>query len=270
VPTKRNLTGWKRQDPATPPRKSPQIPVLLVALPTSCDVSAGMGPQLDQGDDGSCGPNSVAELRNYALAYQGVPVVTLSRMHLYWWTRFLQGSTDADSGVDNDTMMRAAVRYGMVPDEAMWPYLDANLLVKPPQSANAAGMANRLTDYADVPQDLGGMQTVIASLRPFLFGFDVFAQIESDEAADTGIVADPTGDIVGGHDVSVCGYNSSGRALAGIQAGKRWPNGYFRFRNHWMLAQGVPWGDGGYGYISYAYALSAHAADFKMIDAVLR
>ncbi len=130
-----------------------------------------------------------------------------------------------------------------------------------------------MSQYAGVIQNLNQMQATLAGAKPFVFGFDAYPQLESDSAAQTGILSTPgQGDTpIGGHDVTVCGYNASGNPLPGFKPGNTWPSDTFLFRNHWVLDDGTPWGDLGYGYIPFGYATNARwAADFWVIDWVLK
>lgn len=232
------------------------------------DLTSNMGVQLDQSPWGACGPNTVAELDQFDERVQGLPMKLTSRLHHYWWTRYLMGTTSTDSGVDNRSMLKAAAKYGLCSDESLWPYIDANFFQKPSAEANQAALANLIGDYAAVIQSLEQMKGCLANGRPFLFGFDVYDQIMSDEAAATGLVRDPAmfASPIGGHDVSLCGYTDV--EMPGIKPGNKWPAGTFRFRNHWMNSATEPWGDGGYGYISYAYTVGPHAGDFWVINSV--
>lgn len=262
-----NTKGWLRQphDPRDRVYLAPRR--ITRSLPASADLSPGMGPQLDQADLGSCGPNTGDELVNYDQKAEGLPVVSYSRLFVYYNARVIMGTVNQDSGVDNRSMMQALATAGFCP-ETLWPYDTTQFTVQPPAACYQAGQANKITDYAAVPQDLTQMKGTLAAGRPFCFGFDVFSQIQSDQAAGNGIVADPSGSPIGGHDVSFVGFNDTGNDLPGVLLGNVWPSGYFKFRNHWMNAPGRPWGDGGYGYISYGYASGPNASDFWVISTV--
>lgn len=262
------VTGWNRQP------FDPRDRYLLVsneraaAIPSSFDVDFSRVPQLNQGAEGSCGPNTVEELIYKDQLLQGLEPVGASRLFVYYWTRSIMGTISQDSGVDNRSMMKALASYGF-PAESLWPYDDsrASMVRKPTQGIMSSAALNKATDYAAVVQSLSQMKAVVASGKPFLFGFDVYQQIDSDQAADNGILTDPSGTPIGGHDVAIVGYSDVDRP--GEESGNKWPAGHFKFRNHWMNGLGKPWGDMGYGYVSYAYATnSAHAGDFWVINTV--
>lgn len=234
----------------------------LANLPTMADLRPNMGPLLNQADLGSCGPNSAAEMICYDQKVEGLPVVVPSRLAIYYNTRVIMGTVSQDSGVDNRSMLKALSKSGFAP-ESLDPYV-TSLFTRPPPSVEVStALQNLVTDYAAVPVDLASMKAAIASGFPFLWGGEVFQGIESSHASLTGIVPDP-GQFetpVGGHDIVFCGYDDNG---FGKIAG-----GCFLFRNHWVRDDGSPWGEGGYGFMSYAYATNAAlAGDFWVINSI--
>src|ERR1017187_4664947 len=112
--TTHKLTGWRRQKPD--PRDVFKIVTrrTIARMPMSYDLSGNMGSYLDQGDEGSCGPNTLAEMLMFNRLKQGLSGLVPSRAHLYWWTRYLMGTTGSDSGVDNRNMFKAANHFGYV------------------------------------------------------------------------------------------------------------------------------------------------------------
>ena len=253
--------GWKRQAPD--PRDHVYLvrPTVTAALPASVDLSPGMGELLDQGDLGSCGPNTADECIEFDEKAQSLPLTSASRLYVYWNTRYVMGEGEGnpskylneDSGVDNRSMLKALSKYGFV-KESLWPYDTSKFKTQPPQSVY--DQAQVINSYAAVANDLAQMKGCLATGRPFVFGFDCFEQIMSDQCAKTGIIADPAGQLAGGHDVTICGYDDAGFGKI--------PGGAFKIRNHW-----AGWGDPlGYGYISYAYATGSHASDFWVINAI--
>lgn len=261
----RNLSGWRRQ--AYDERDFKFVPNrrLAMKLAPTDDLSPNMGVQLNQDQLGTCGPNSADEVIQYDQKSQSLPVVAASRLFIYYVTRVLMGTVGQDSGVDNRTMLKGLNQFGFCP-ETMWPYNEDQYNAKPPQSAYTAALPNAIENYAAVNLDLTSYKTAISSGHVILHGFDVFQQIQSDQAAANGILTDPTGSSIGGHDVTVCGYSDV--QLPGVMPGNVWPAGYFKFRNHWMNSPTLPWGDGGYGYISYAYATGKNSSDPWLINAV--
>lgn len=248
--------GWKRQPVDDRDLVFAVAQTVMKALPASVDLSPKMGPQLDQEDLGCCGPNSVDECIEYAEIAAGKPPTSASRLFIYYVTRSLMGTIKEDSGVDNRTLLKALNKFGYCP-ESMWPYNTAKFTAKPPTNVYRTALQHVIKNYAAVPQDLNHMKGTLAMGHPFIFGFECFPGLESDEAAKTGIVPDPLPDesMIGGHDVTICGYDDHTQR--------------FKFRNHWVMQDGRPWGDNGYGYISYKYATDPHLAnDFWVINAL--
>lgn len=261
--------GWVKQ--AYDPRDWHFKPSrrLVNRLSPTVDLSSYMGPLLNQQTLGSCGPNTADECIEYDQKIESIPVISASRLFIYWTTRYLMGTVNQDSGVDNRTMMKALNGYGYCP-ESMWPYDVNQFTTQPPQSCFTAALANRINNYAAVAQIQSDMQGCLAAGHPFIFGFPVYQQMESEEAAVTGIITDPQPGMtpIGGHDISICGYTTVDQP--GLKKGNIWPAGTFRFRNHWVNADGTPWGDMGCGYLSFNYACNPAmgASDFWVINAV--
>lgn len=253
LPGSKRYYGWKPQAPDRrdlrflPPRK------VLEALPPRVDLTPQMGPVLDQGQLGSCGPNSVASLIMFDQAEQKMAVRCISRLLTYWFTRQLMGTQQEDSGVDNRTMLKALAQKGFTVEE-MWPYDVSKFRVQPPEAAISAAAGAKITHYAAVRQELDIMRGTLAARRPFLFGFTVYESFESDSVAKTGKVPlpGPGERSVGGHDVVLCGYDDV------LQE--------FLLKNSWN-----GWGerDSGYGRMPYAYATDPNlSGDFWVINAI--
>ncbi|MBS0205140.1 MAG: C1 family peptidase [Planctomycetes bacterium] len=253
--------GWKRQQPDRRDLRFVPAPQIMAALPPAADLTTGMGTVLDQGQLGSCGPNSIDSLVMFDQHKQGIRVESISRLFTYYTTRQLMGTTSYDSGVDNRTMLKALHQYGFCA-ETLWPYdpvyaegdHQQTFATVPPQSAYAAAQPNAISNYSAVAQDLDSIRGCIASGFPFLFGFTVYESFESPQVTHTGMVPMPGGQerVLGGHDVCIVGYNDATQRL--------------KFKNSWN-----GWGENnsGYGYFPYAYALDSHlSSDFWVINAI--
>lgn len=251
-------SGWTRQAKDDRDYKF-KVPLrIAAALPLSVDLSSGMGPLLDQGDLGSCGPNSADECITFDQKAEGLPVDQASRLFIYYNTRALMGPqyVNQDSGVDNRTMLKALNQYGF-PAESLEPYDISKFTNKPAASVYSAAKQNAITNYAAITQSEADMKGALVARHTFIFGFDVYQSMLSDAVAKTGIVPmpKPGQTPVGGHDVTFVGYDDSTRM--------------YKFRNHWTNSDGSPWGDGGYGYMPYDYAHNGNlSGDFWAINAV--
>ncbi len=255
--------GLIRQKPSDKDRKFFSPRRVTEALPDEFDLSTqdvfGGVPQQDQGQLGSCGPNTASECIMSDQLKQGLKLAPASRLFIYFIARAMMGTLAQDSGVDNRTMLKALNKYGFC-EESIWPYADDPMTFRrqPPQACFSAAAANRITSYSAVQISLSQLQGAIYTVRrPVLYGFMVFKQMLSDAAAATGILTVPGNheSEEGGHDVSLVGWSNSRKA--------------FKFRNHWMNGPGIPWGDHGYGWIPYDYACNPNlASDCWIINEV--
>ncbi len=202
-----------------------------------------MPAHLDQGNEGSCGPNTLAECIGYEQKVGGLPVAIPSRQFIYWYTRYLMGTVSSDSGVDNRTMLKAAMQYGFCP-ETLWPYDVSKMVTQPPPMCLQAALPNRIVDYSAVLVNEIQMKGCIASGNTFIFGFDVYPGMMTDACAATGLVPMPKpGETPeGGHDITAYDYDDAKQLL--------------RCRNHWVKDDGTPWGDDGDALVPYAYAFN--------------
>lgn len=249
--------GWVRQAKEDPrDRFYLQTDRVTDSMPSKFSLASGMGPLLDQSALGACGTNTMDECIMFDQKAQGLPVVSASRLFMYWNTRYLMGTVNEDSGVDNRTMLKATAKWGFPPEPAC-PYVISDFRSRPTAAAYQEAAANKIISYAAVVQSLSQMKGCIFSGKPFIFGFEVYQQIESDEAEQTGVIRTPSTNEtpIGGHDVTVFGFDDEA--------------GVFNIRNHWKRRDGRPWGDNGNGTIPYAYAASAKlSGDFWVINAI--
>lgn len=208
-------------------------------------------PVFDQGQLGSCTANAIAAALMYTQRATGLPEhVTPSRLAIYYGERVIEGTVDQDSGAElRDGLKVVAGSPGYV-DETEWPYDIAQFAVEPPDAVAVDEAKDRATKYMRVLVDPGALKQTLSAGFPVAIGFDVFPGIESDQAAQTGVVPMPGQheQSIGGHAVLLVGYDDA-KAL-------------WVFRNSW----GRNWGDGGYGYLPYGYPDSpAFGSDFWVI-----
>ncbi len=263
----RRVYGWQRQ--AHDDRDLHfHAPMRLTAhLPPTFDLSSSVQIHNDQGTLGSCGPNTESEKITYLQKMTHKPVLPPSRLFMYYVTRMLMGTVNEDSGVDNRTMMKALQKYGYCneasqgkSDASFWPYDVRMFDVKPRQACFDAAVKNTIDNYAAVQQVLPQLQGTLVAGHPFTFGFYVYAGMETDKCAATGIVPMPSkGQTpVGGHDVSAWGYTTVKQP--GMKKGNIWPANTVKLLNHWTNEDGSLWGDNGFFYVPLAYALNVKLA----------
>ena len=217
-------------------------------------------PIYDQLDIGSCAENSVAAAEQFLLMNKpgATPNPTAklffpSRLFLYWWTRYYQGTLNEDSGSSIRTVVKASAVNG-VSDEEKWAYSHANLFKKPSDKAIEQALKFQALNYYRVPQTKRGIIAALKSGHPVVFGMNVYESFQSNEVAADGIVPIPdyhNEQYLGGHSMLIVGYKKEGD--------------YFLVRNSW----GKSWGINGYCRIPASYLLNpSEASDFWVISQI--
>lgn len=222
-------------------------------------------PRLDQAQFNACGPNSFSESAAYDEVLQGLTQPKIpARMFVYYNARQLSGDVRSDDGVQNRDMFKAVAQFGYVYEDE-YAYDEAHLLARPPKPLYDHALPLRSIVYQSVRLSDPQIRGILFSYHvPLTLGFEVFQQIESDQAAETGVVTDPPpGAIpIGGHDVTIYAYDAMG-------FGGRINGPAYKFRNHWVLPDGRLWGDNGNGYISAKYVtLTRYGSDCWGLNSV--
>jgi len=233
----------------------PFVSLFTPALPPSVDLRPYCSPVVDQGDLGSCTGNAIASgLREFMVLKSGAPLKRLSRLFVYYEERAAEGTTDEDSGANIRDGMDCILKLGIC-TETLDPY-NINTFKNPP-SAQALAEAKdyKVTKYMRVAGLLAVKQCLAAGY-PVVAGMDVFNQMESKEAATTGIVRLPAlhEQSIGGHAVTVVGYVDTPKYSPGAWKG----GGKWIMRNSW----GANWGDKGYFYLAYDYTNLGYMTEF--------
>ncbi|MFN2451714.1 MAG: C1 family peptidase [Candidatus Dormibacteria bacterium] len=239
--------GWIRDLPDHRDQFYAALRTTVGPLPASVDLRSACPPVYDQGQLGSCTANAIAGAVEFdELKSRSSQSWTPSRLFIYYNERVLEGTTSTDSGAQLRDGIKVIAAAGVVP-EAEWPYDISRFAERPPQPLYDEATRDRISSYARIPQMLVQLKTCLAEGFPFIFGFSVFASLETREVARTGVIPlpQPGDSMVGGHAVGCVGYDDAAQR--------------FIIRNSW----GTGWGEGGYGYMPYAYLIDAGlAADF--------
>lgn len=245
--------GWK---PDTRDDRDLLTPLEVAKpYPPSVDLSALMPPVYDQGQLGSCTANAIAAAFDTARSKQGEKFETPSRLAIYYNERKMEGDVSEDAGAAIRDGIKTLKTNGAGP-EALWPYVISKFTEAPPAKYVKAAFKYEAISYARVGRSVNAMQAVLAFGRPFVFGFTVYESFESQEVANTGMLAMPESgeQIVGGHAVVANGY----KTIHGIQ--------YAKVRNSW----GRDWGQAGHFWMPFQYLMTAHlSSDFWVINSVM-
>ena len=220
-------------------------------LPPKVDLRPQCPPVYNQGQLGSCTANATGGAIEFDQIKQGLPAFETSRLFTYFNSRALEGNQSSDSGAQIRDAIKAVAAWGVCP-ETEWPYDVNQFATQPPQACYTDAAKHLALVYESVNQDTNDLRACLAAGFPFVFGFTVYASFESAYVAQTGIVPLPHWfkRAKGGHAVMAVGYDDETEQ--------------FVVRNSW----GEGWGDKGYFYFPYQYAVSTLASDFWTIRTV--
>jgi C1A family cysteine protease len=213
------------------------------------DLQPLCSPVMDQGDIGSCTGNALAgafeflelkEMKDKATGVEASAVFgstfdAVSRLFIYYNERAIEGTVDEDAGAEIRDGVKALASQGVCRD-TLWTYEDSNLFLKPVTAAYEEAAKHKISSYARI-DTLAEGKACLAGGKPFVMGFDVYANFESDECQETGMLKLPAPgeELMGGHAVMAVGYDDSKQCL--------------KVRNSW----GADWGLQGYFWMPYTY-----------------
>lgn len=240
----------------------------------SVDLKMWFSPIEDQGNIGSCTANAAVGVVEYYERRAFGKHIDASRLFLYKATRNLMHVT-GDTGAYLRTTMKALVLFGVSPEE-YWPYTDKkptdpivpthHFDLEPPAFCYAFAQSYQAIKYVRLdPTGIYGakllskIKAYLASGLPSIFGFTVYDSIR--QASRDGEIPFPCpGERTrGGHAVVAVGYDDE-KKIKNVGCGTE-TKGALRIRNSWSEG----WGDGGYGWLPYEYALKALTRDFWVL-----
>lgn len=230
-----------------------EIEELVTNLPNSVDIRNLCPPVYDQGQEGSCTANAGCAARAMLL---GNKALMLSRAFLYYQERYLEGTTNSDSGASLRDTCRATQMYGIC-EESYMPYATTNFRTAPSTAAKQNALKYKVSSYTRL-STLSDIKTMLyTNKKPVIIGMEVFQSMESDTVAKTGKLPTPanTEQMLGGHAVLVVGYVDTTPTKTNPSSG------YLIVRNSW----GPNWGDKGYFYMPYEY-FNKHTFDYWVIS----
>jgi C1A family cysteine protease len=213
------------------------------SLPASVDLSRLCSPIEDQGNLGSCTAHALTGALEFLENKDGLPVVQMSRLFLYYNERALENTIDKDSGAMLRDGIKTLASQGCC-DEEKWPYDIKKFTAKPTAVCYKDGLDHQIISYQRI-DTLGQMRACLAEGFPFVFGFTVYESFETQTVAQTGVVPMPGAKerVLGGHAVLAVGYDDKTKRLL--------------VRNSW----GPAWGIKGYFTLPYDYAASRDLSD---------
>jgi C1A family cysteine protease len=196
----------------------------------------------DQGNIGSCTGNAISgALKTWMVKNNYKWPFTPSRLQIYYNERAIEGTIHSDSGAEIRDGFKVINTLGVCPEDTgtpwNWPYDTSKFTQAPSAAAMQDAGLHKCLNYSTVNQDQLSIQSAIFNGFPLVIGLSVFNQIESDQAAQDGVIALPgmSDSPVGGHALRVSSYDEN----------------YISGPNSW----GTSWGDNGYYHLPWAYVL---------------
>jgi C1A family cysteine protease len=206
----------------------------------------------DQGPLATSAAHACSGLVQYFERFSSGRIIQPSRMFIHHAAARL-GGRDVRLATNLRSTIKAVVRFGL-PPERFFPYEPENL--NTPADSFCFSFADdwRSLRYARLDsrgasggQVLESVQAFLAAGFPCAFGFLVTTAVSADPNIPFPTVYDVA---CGSQSVIAVGYDDRRRI--------RSERGALLIRNSW----GTAWGDGGYGWLPYAYVRHQLAADF--------
>jgi C1A family cysteine protease len=241
--TKRHSFGWVPDLPDQRDVRYGTVYRVPRRLPSAVDLRPLCPLVEDQGTLGSCTAHALTGALEVLEKKDGLRVVQMSRLFVYYNERVIEHSVSQDSGAMLRDGIKSLVKQGAC-TESKWPYIIAKFGIKPPAACFLDGAGHQVTSYQRI-ETLDQMRACLAEGFPFVFGFTVYESFESQAVAGTGRVTMPMSRErpLGGHAVLAVGYNDRQKR--------------FIVRNSW----GSTWGVKGYFTLPYDYCASRDLAD---------
>lgn len=192
-------------------------------------------PVEDQGALGSCVGNAICNAFEL-LAKQLFPdkFQELSKLYVYYHSRFFDESIDSDTGSYLRDGLKAAKNYGIC-TEALWPYDTTKFDSQPSPKCYLDGFKRYITQY-EILYTTEEMVEALNAKKPVVVAMEVFDSF-NQVTKDNPMVPIPNGYgySIGLHAVAIVGYSI--------------PKKQFLLKNSW----GTNWGDKGYAWIPFTY-----------------
>ena len=225
--------------------------IMGTELPASVDLRSKMPPIFNQLELGSCSSNATCACLMYTI---GANTPMLSRLFHYWEERNIENTVSEDSGAMLIDACKVVQTIGICTDE-LFPY-DITQFTDTPTPVMDSNAKNYIVKGYHRVKGILQVQQALALGMPVIIGMDVFASMESDSVAKTGILPMPKHgeQLLGGHATLVVAYETSSHinpleTLVDEILNKSTSNISLTVRNSW----GSTWGQAGHFIMSEDY-----------------
>lgn len=205
------------------------------AVSQQIDLRQYDSPVEDQGFLGSCVGSAICtafELTTRQLYPDRFH--ELSKLYVYYHSRFFDESIDTDTGSYLRDGLKAAKNYGIC-TEALWPY-DVTKFDAQPTPRCYLDAFNRYITVYETLYTVDEMLEILNAKKPVVIAIEIFDSFLGVNKDDPRVpVPNGYGYSLGLHAVTVVGYNLSKRE--------------FLIKNSW----GAEWGDDGYAWVPFTY-----------------
>jgi len=227
--------GWRPDLPDDRDITYSTIYKIPKTLPSKVDLRPLCPDVENQGQLGGCTAHALTGAMEVLEKKDGLPVVQMSRLFLYYNERAIENTITLDNGARLRDGIKSLVKQGVCTEDK-WPYIVDKFQYKPTDACYKNALDHQITSYQKI-ETIDQMRACLAEGFPFVFGFTVYESFESQEVALSGKVNLPNSHErpLGGHAVLAVGY---------VDDEKR-----FIIRNSW----GPDWGIKGYFTIPYDY-----------------
>jgi len=243
--------GW-RKDPRDSRDWTYEPPPVADSVPERVDLRPGCPPVYDQRNLNSCSSNAVAASVEFDLMRQkNRRVIFPSRLFIFYNSRAMEHTQEADTGVYVRDAIKAVARHGDCPED-LWPYVEKNYATRPPQECYDSALRYKAIQYFRIHRRIDDMRACLASGYPFVLGFLAHEKFK-EIVKKTGRLEMPAkGEkVVGKHAVLAVGYDDESQR--------------FIVRNSWSDRFGLK----GYFTMPYQYLTDKHlSADFWTVRVV--
>lgn len=171
-----------------------------------------MPPTMNQLQTNSCVGNSTSSVFRFMLRKLGLIDFQPSRLLTYYLARAMRGWENDDEGCMPRDAMQSLISNGTV-DEALWPFLESEVNVRPPQTLLHNAKQHRIVEGKYVrmlpTDDLFHLKHSLAMKLPFTIGIPCFTSFF--DVGSNGIVPMPkSGEkLEGFHMMYTVGYSDS-------------------------------------------------------------